>query len=130
MKDEMENEAMKYFNCTDEERVAFELGIKLGALFHQFIGAPVSSKNIDILEEAIEKTTERQAFVVKADVKIIPKDLKRRPNTKFYDYTTLSGEMLQAKVQVEYNGIKAVGKLEYVDDLDYPLMYIESIEKR
>lgn len=128
MKDKMEDEAGKYFDCTDEERAAFELGIKLGALFHQFIGAPVSSKNIDILERAIEKTTERQAFVKKAEIKIIPKELDKRVDTEFYDYTTLSGDMLQAKVIIEYKGIMAVGRLKYIEDLDYPLMYINSLE--
>lgn len=128
MKDKMEDEAEKYFDCTDEERAAFELGIKLGALFHQFIGAPVSSKNIDILERAIEKTTERQAFVKKAEIKIIPKELDKRVDTEFYDYTTLSGDMLQAKVIIEYKGIMAVGRLKYIEDLDYPLMYINSLE--
>ncbi|MGM0510627.1 MAG: dihydroneopterin aldolase family protein [Thermoplasmatota archaeon] len=127
MKDKMEKKAESFFKCNDNERVAFELGIKLGALFHQFIGAPVSSKNIDILERAIEKTTERQAFVKKAEVKIIPKELDKRPDTEFYDYTTLSGDMLQAKVTIEYKDIIAVGRLKYVEELDYPLMYIESI---
>lgn len=124
----MEEKAEDYFNCTDRERTSFELGIKLGALFHQFIGAPVSSQNIDILEKAIEKTTERQAFVEKAEVQIVPKNLEKRSDTKFYDYTTLTGDMMEARVKVDYKGIEAVGRLKYIDELNYPLMYIEKIE--
>ncbi len=127
MSDDMEEKAEKYFDCTNRERVAFELGIKLGALFHQFIGAPVSSKNISILEEAIKKTTERQAFVKKVEIHIEPRGLEKRPDTKFYDYTTLNGDMIEARVEVEYEGINAVGRLEYMEELDYPLMYIEEI---
>ncbi len=128
MTDNMDEEADSYFECTDSERAAFELGIKLGALFHQFIGAPVSEKNIDILKEAMEKTTERQAFVKKATVQIVPRGLEGRKNSAFYDYTTLSGDMLEAAVEVEYKGIKAKGRLKYIEELDYPLMYIEYIE--
>ena len=125
----MDHEASSYFNCSETERATFELGIKLGALFHQFIGTPVSSKNIDILEKAIEQTTERQAFVTKAEVKILPKGLENRTESVFFDYTTLSGDMLDVRVHVEYKGIKAVGRIEYVEELDYPLMYVESVSK-
>lgn len=128
MTEKMDEEAETYFNCTDKERAAFELGIKLGALFHQFIGTPVSKKNIDILAEAMERTTERQAFVKKAEVMILPKGLEGRTKSPFFDYTTLSGDMLQVRVEIEYKGIKALGRLEYVEELDYPLMYVECIE--
>ncbi len=128
MEGNMEEIADKYFDCGERERAAFELGIKLGALFHQFVGAPVSSENIEVLERAIEKTTERQAFVKRAKVHIIPKGLERCTNSVFHDYTTLSGDMLDASVEVEYKGIKAKGRLKYIEELNYPLMYIEFIK--
>ncbi len=121
-------EADKYFNCSDKERTAFELGIKLGALFHQFIGSPVSSKNLNVLEEAIEKTTESQAFVKSATVTIKPegsKDEKMGP----FDYKTLSEDMLEAEIVVEYNGIEAVGEMKYIDELEYPLMYLKEFKE-
>ncbi len=127
MTENMDEEADSYFNCTERERAAFELGIKLGALFHQFIGTPVSEKNIDILRKAMEKTTERQAFVKKARVNIIPRGLEGRKKSAFFDYTTLSGDMLEATVEVEYKGIRATGRLKYIQELDYPLMYLENI---
>ncbi len=128
MKKNPEEIAEDYFGCNDRERAAFELGIKLGALFHQFVGAPVSSENIEVLERAIEKTTERQAFVKNAEVHIIPKGLERRTESVFHDYTTLSGDMLDATVEVDFKGINAKGRLKYVEELDYPLMYIEYIK--
>lgn len=130
-KDEMDKkliEAERYFDCSDTERLSFELGIKLGALFHQFVGTPVSSKNIEKLESAMESTTESQAFVRSAEVEIKPEgssDAKKGP----FDYTTLTGEMIKAKIEVEYEGLRAIGKMEYMESMNYPLMYLESIEK-
>ena len=121
-------EADKYFDCSDRERTAFELGIKLGALFHQFIGSPISSKNIKALEKAMEKTTESQALVKSASITIDPegnKDHKMGP----FDYKTLSEDMLEAEVVVEYDGIRAVGEMKYIDELDYPLMYLKEFKE-
>jgi len=119
-------EAEKYFNCTDDQRTSFELGIKLGALFHQFVGTPVSSKNIENLERAMEDTTESQAFVKSAEVEIKSTKSSSDDNGPF-DYTTLTGDMIKAKIEVEYKGIQAVGKMEYMEKMNYPLMYLESI---
>ena len=41
---------------TNREIAAFEAGIKLGALYHQFVGSPVSPKTADSLERAIEES--------------------------------------------------------------------------
>ncbi len=133
-KDEMfekMEKADKYFNCTDRERVAFELGIKLGALFHQFIGTPVSSHNMEILEKAIENTTESQAYVRSAEVEIKPSgsEGEEHGNMGPFDYTTLTGDMIEAEVVIEYRGLKAVGHMEYIDEMDYPLMYVKEIKK-
>jgi len=130
-KDKMDEkilEAERYFDCTDSQRISFELGIKLGALFHQFVGTPVSSKNIEKLEKAMESTTESQAFVKSAEVNIKPGRSSRYDEGPF-DYTTLTGDMIKAKVEVEYKGINAVGKMEYIEKMNYPLMYLESIEE-
>ncbi len=127
--DGKELEAERYFECTDGERIAFELGIKLGALFHQFIGTPVSSKNIDVLKEAMKNTVESQAYVISADVDINPRRSEDEDNLGPFDYTTLREEMVEAKVVVEYEDLKAVGRMEYVEEMDYPLMFIEKIEE-
>lgn len=124
--DEKILEAERYFECTDSQRISFELGIKLGALFHQFVGTPVSSKNIDKLESAMESTTESQAFVKSAEVDIKPE--KSSSDDGPFDYTTLTGDMIEAKVEVEYKDITAIGKMKYIEKMNYPLMYVESIE--
>ncbi len=122
-------EGEKYFDCTDEQRVSFELGIKLGALFHQFVGTPVSSKNIEKLEGAMESTTESQAFVKKAEVSIKPEARSDISDLGPFDYTTLTGKMIEAEIKVEYEGITAEGKMEFIEEMDYPLMYIENFKK-
>ncbi len=124
--------AEEYFNCSNRERISFELGIKLGALFHQFIGTPVSPHNIRELEEAMESTAESQAFVEAAEVDIVPEvkeENKEDESDGPFDYTTLSGDMLVAEIIVRYEGLRALGKMKFIDEMEYPLMYIESIEK-
>ncbi len=116
--------AEEFFDCSENERIAFELGIKLGAIFHQFIGTPVSSKNVKELERAMEKTTESQAFVKSAEVKI---KTKTESELGPFDYTTLTSEMLKVKVKIQYKGKIAIGKMEYIEEMNYPLMYLERI---
>ncbi|MGI0149977.1 MAG: dihydroneopterin aldolase family protein, partial [Thermoplasmata archaeon] len=43
-----------YFAGTDRDRAAFEAGIKLGSIVHQFVGAPLTRGNAGALERAIE----------------------------------------------------------------------------
>lgn len=123
---DMEKKADSYFDCRDTERAAFELGIKLGALFHQFIGTPVSSKNINPLIDAMEKTVETQAYVESAEIEIKNPD---DSDEGVFEYTTLKENMLDAEVKIDFKGIKAVGRLDFIEELDYPLMYIESIKR-
>jgi len=120
--------ASSYFQCNKRERTAFELGIKLGALFHQFIGAPVSGENAEILAKAMEKTTERQAYVKSAEVHINLDRSKERKDKGIFEYTTLTEDMIEAKVIVEFAGIEAEGVLKYIEELNYPLMYINKLD--
>jgi hypothetical protein len=114
--------AAPYFRCSDRERAAFEAGIKLGALFHQFIGLPVSSVNAGAVEQAMEACLRVQPFVRSAAVRI---DRGRLPaKSSEYDYTTLSGDMLAVEIAVDYDGARARAAIEYVEPLRYPLMHL------
>ncbi len=101
-------------------KAAFEVGIKLGALFHQFVGVPVSERNAELLERAIESCVKLQPFVVDAEVKIDREKLKEL--TSKFGYTSLSPEMIYAKVEVDVEGKKVVGIVEWDEKLKYPLM--------
>ncbi len=102
---------------------AFEAGIKLGALFHQFIGAPVSEKNAEILEKAMESCMRLQPYVIDAEVKIDKEKLK----TSSFGYTSLSPEVLKARVVVEFEGERVEAVLEWSEELRYPLMRLRNI---
>uniref|UniRef100_A0A7J2TK43 Dihydroneopterin aldolase n=1 Tax=Archaeoglobus fulgidus TaxID=2234 RepID=A0A7J2TK43_ARCFL len=102
---------------------AFEAGIKLGALFHQFIGAPVSEENAEILEKAMESCLRLQPYVVDAEVKIDREKLR----LSSFGYTSLSPEALRARVVVEFEGERVEAVLEWNEELKYPLMKLRNI---
>ncbi len=117
--------AKKYFKCSPSERAAFEAGIKMGTVYHQFVGTPLSLENVDALEKAIEASLKVQPFVVDAKVRIDRKRIKKKSG--FYKYLTLTGDMLDVDLVVQYEDKLAICKLEYIEEMDYPLMYIKEI---
>ncbi len=103
-----------------KEIAAFEVGIKLGALFHQFIGMPVSLKNAEILEKAMKSCIMLQPYVAGAEVRIDRKRLSEKLSE--FNYCSLEGDMIYARVEVEIEGIKAIGVLRWDDEKKYPMM--------
>ena len=103
---------------------AFEAGIKLGALYHQFIGMPVSPEILNTVEDCIEKSISLQPYVVKVEVRIDENMVKKEINT--FGYCGLLGRMLSVGVWIEYKGIEVKGVLKYDEALDYPLMSLEN----
>lgn len=118
-----EDEVFKgYFkNLSNKERAVFEGGITLGALFHQFVGTPISVKNKETLERAIEDAMKNQPCVEDIHVKIVG-------NLKEEEYTSLDGNMLDVKLKIKVEDTVAYLRLKYIDELNYPLMYVEKIE--
>ncbi len=114
----------KYFqNITPRERAIFEGAITMGALFHQFVGTPVSLESANSLENAIKTSLELQPCIMRVDIEINREILKKTENK--YQYLSLTGEMLDVRVVSEYDGIKIAVRMEYIEDLEYPLMYVE-----
>ena len=101
-------------------RAEFEAGIKLAAILHQFVGAPVAESNVEILEKAMKSCVMLQPFVVEADVKI--DRLKMKENYSAFGYTTLSPEMVYARVCVEVEGRKIEAELKWDEEMRYPLI--------
>jgi hypothetical protein len=107
---------------TDEEaaRVAcFEAGIKLGALYHQFVGTPVSRDSVTSLEEAVKEAVESQRYVVDADVSVEGVSHNR------FDYDELRGTMLDVHVTVEKDGVAVDATIDEEDG--YPMMRIDEV---
>ncbi|MHC1630986.1 MAG: dihydroneopterin aldolase family protein [Methanotrichaceae archaeon] len=105
---------------TKREIAAFESGIKLGAMYHQFVGAPVNIKTAASLEEAIEESISLQPYVKNVRVEIDRKML----DANFYGYGELEGKMIKAEVEIDYQGAIVRAKLEYDPLKDYPLMQL------
>jgi hypothetical protein len=101
---------------SDREQAVFECGIKLGSIFHQFVGTPVSARSKKSLEKAIEEAVKNQPFVESVRVKI---NLRKR------GYVSLEGKMLDASVVVRFKSARCKCRLKYIKD--YPLMYIEEV---
>lgn len=116
----------KYFrNLSSRERAIFEGAISMGALFHQFVGTPVSLESLNSLERAIESSIKLQPGIKKVKVAINPGLLRERDNE--FDYVSLSGDMLDVEIHSQFKQSKAIIRMKFLEDLNYPLMYVESI---
>jgi hypothetical protein len=125
MPSKREELASGYFNCTLQERAVFESGIKLGTIYHQFVGTPLSTSSVESLEKAIEDGVRVQPFVKDIKVKITRKALRRKKDE--FDYQTLTGPMMEVVLTIAIENVTVISEMRYVDDLRYPLMYVKSI---
>ncbi|UCE73258.1 MAG: dihydroneopterin aldolase family protein [Methanomassiliicoccales archaeon] len=119
--------ADRYFNCTDSERAAFEAGIKLGTVYHQFVGAPISKYNVDVLEKSIAEGAKVQPFVKDAQV-AIDRSRLREKSTEF-DYLTLTGDMLDVKLSVKFKDVEVICEMKHIEEMGYPLMYVKEVKR-
>ena len=120
--------AKKWFRCTDRERAAFEAGIKMGSIYHQYVGAPVNESNVEALERAIEAGARVQPFVEDVRVRIDRSKIRAKRGAP-YKYWSITGEMLDVWLRVRYNGAIAESAMKYVPELRYPLMRITELRE-
>ncbi|MDI6842508.1 MAG: dihydroneopterin aldolase family protein [Methanothermobacter wolfeii] len=119
----MKDADSKYFsNLTDRERAIFEGGISMGALFHQFTGTPVNLRTAEDLERAIAEAISLQPAIRDVEVHIDRERLMEASGE--FGYTSLTGEMLDVTLTVEYGSAVIRVRLEYIEELKYPLMYV------
>lgn len=114
---------------TDREALLFEAGIKLGGLFHQYLGTPVSPRSAPSLASAIEAALSLQPFVRAARVRIDPSrgdPLGRGP----FRYRYLTAEMLRATVVLADGRLEVTATLRARADLRYPLMSVDRVRPR
>ena len=117
----------KYFsNITKRERAIFEGAISMGALFHQFVGTPVNKDTKESLEKCMEESLNLQPAVEDVEVEI--RFDKLEESLTEFDYTSLTGDMLDVKIHTKIDDVKAVIRIEFIEELNYPLMYVEDIE--
>ncbi len=113
--------------ATERDIAVFEAGIKLGGLYHQFAGAPISVDTIDGISRIIEQCVMLQPYVRSVSVTIDSEMVKEKQNPKF-GYCELEGRMMHVSLQILYKDTIAHCELVYDEEMDYPLMRIKKIE--
>lgn len=118
-------------NINDRERACFEVGIKLGALYHILCGMPISSdhKIIDSIEKGIEASISCQPYVKSVKINLDRNEIRGDKATQF-EYDELSGTLIAATVVLEYNSVEITAKVKWIEELKYPLMFIENIRNK
>ncbi|MFX1301750.1 MAG: dihydroneopterin aldolase family protein [Promethearchaeota archaeon] len=122
-----------YFSpdLTERERACFETGIKLGALYHILSGIPVKNNEniINSIESGIESAISCQPFVKSVKIRLDKEKIVGGKESEF-DYDEISGKIIKAEVIIEYESVQVVAKVEWIDELEYPLMFIEKIREK
>ena len=111
---------------TDAHRATFELGIKFGALYHQFAGTPISPASADELAGAIESAIENQPHC-----KSVTVDMKSEAIHEAVDpevgYTEFTGTFADVEIVVDYKGLTATAVMEMEEG--YPRMRLVEIDE-
>ncbi|HYB78477.1 MAG TPA: dihydroneopterin aldolase family protein [Thermoplasmata archaeon] len=105
------------------DSLLFEAGIKLGGIFHQYLGIPVSSRTAGSLARAIEAAVGLQPFVRRVAVRIRPERGGPLGRGRFA-YRYLIPEMLEVTVELVDGTNAVVANLRHRPDLRYPLMKV------
>ncbi|MDY6959726.1 MAG: dihydroneopterin aldolase family protein [Halobacteriota archaeon] len=109
----------------DRDNALFEAGIKLGALYHQFVGSPINLETVQSLEEAIEKSISLQPYVKSVKVTINRSVIEEMLNS--FGYCELEGRMLDVDLVVKVGGVEVHAGITYKVDMEYPLMVIKDV---
>lgn len=109
------------------EALAFEAGVKLGGVFHQYLGIPVTDRTAPRLARSIASAVELQPFVRRARVRIDP--ARGGPvGAGPFAYRYLRPEMLDVRVELVDGPVRLVARLQHRARLHYPLMAIERLD--
>jgi dihydroneopterin aldolase len=103
---------------TDREQAIFEAAIKLGAMYHQWVGTPVSRASAESLEQAIEKSVILQPYVEEISVRL-DRSLMT-PND--YGYSEVRGLMFNVEIVTRVGFSYCHARLS--PKSDYPYMEI------
>jgi dihydroneopterin aldolase len=105
------------------ETLLFEAGIKLGGIFHQYLGIPVGPSTAPALARAIEAAVRLQPYVRSVRVRLTP---SRGPplGSGRFAYRYLTPEMMEVTVELADRGVAVEARLRHRPDLRYSLMDI------
>ena len=115
-------------DLSERERACFEIGIKLGALYHILCGIPISSNKdiITSIERGIEASISCQPYAKKVKINLDRSKIVGDKSSEF-SYDEITGEMIKAEVELQYKAVNIIAKVEWFEDLKYPLMYIKKL---
>ena len=114
---------------TAREALLFEAGIKLGGIFHQYLGVPVAPGTARSLERAIEEAVKLQPYVERIRVHIDPsRGGPTGAGRLAYGY--LTAEMLRVDLLLSEGELEVRARLAYREDLRYPLMQVREVSRR
>lgn len=108
---------------SDREQAAFEAGIKLGALYHQWVGTPISRATAASVETAIEQAVGLQPYVEEIHVSLDREMMTANP----FGYSELAGAMFSVEIATKVGTARCVAELHFTGE--YPLMSIRSIDE-
>jgi hypothetical protein len=127
-----ENIEKIYFSpdLTNRERACFETGIKLGALYHIMSGIPIRAddKIISSIEKGMETAISCQPYVESVMI-ILDKNKILGNKTSPFNYDEITGKIIRAELILKYEDIEVLAKVDWIEELQYPLMFIEKISK-
>ena len=109
--------------ASDREKAVFEAGIKLGALYHQWVGTPISRGSAESVEQAIEKAVILQPFVEEISVTLD----RNRMDLNRFGYSELSGLMFDVVITTRVGFTYCRARLS--PSGGYPLMKIEALDE-
>ncbi|MFA5347399.1 MAG: dihydroneopterin aldolase family protein [Methanoregula sp.] len=102
----------------NRDQAVFEAGIKLGALYHQWVGTPISRESAASVESAIEQAVILQPYVEEITVRL---DRNMMTENRF-GYSELSGLMFDVDIVTRVGFAYCRARLAPKDG--YPLMQI------
>jgi dihydroneopterin aldolase len=97
--------------------------VKLGGVFHQYLGIPVTPRTAAGIARMIERAVRLQPYVVEVRAAVDPRQGGALGRGRFA-YRYLTPEMLDVTVRLRDGAEEVEARLAHRPDLRYPLMSV------
>jgi|HubBroStandDraft_1064217.scaffolds.fasta_scaffold00795_17 hypothetical protein len=111
------------------EALLFEAGVKLGGIFHQYLGIPITPGTAAGVARTIERAVALQPYVEETRVRIDPARGGPVGSGRFA-YRYLTAEMMDVTVRLRDGPEEVEARLAHRSDLRYPLMSVSRVGAR
>ena len=110
------------------EALLFEAGVKLGGVFHQYLGIPVSVGTAAGIARTIERAVALQPYVVEVRARVDPRRGGPLGRGRFA-YRYLTPEMVDVTVRLRDGPEEVEARLAHRRDLRYALMSVVRVRR-